>query len=457
MKVIILAGGSGTRLWPLSREKYPKQFVKLFNEKYSLFQETYLRSLNLCSSKDIFIVTNEAYKHLVIGEIEEIGFKIEDKNIIVEPIAKNTLPAIIAGVKIATEISSDTIVIFPSDHKILKSKEFINIINESTVLSRDSIITFGIVPNSPNTGYGYIQPGDILLNGFRVNSFKEKPVVEKAIEYINNGYFWNAGIFMFDSNVFLNECRILQNEMLEIFENNPIDDAFWKIKEGISIDYGILEKSKIVATVPTDIGWNDLGSFDSFYDVLESDGNNYLGKDDISINSNNNVFFSDSNRLIASIGLNDMIVIDTKDSLLICRKDQSQDVKKIINILKERNDLRLSYHVQDYRPWGNYRVLEEEKNEFKIKRIVVEPGKKISYQYHKHRSEHWVVVRGVATILIDDIRHEVPAGESVYIKPLQKHRLINNTDKPIEIIEVQLGDYLEEDDIIRLDDDFNRK
>lgn len=457
MKVLILAGGSGTRLWPLSRDRYPKQFVKLFNEKFSLFQETYLRSLNLCSSKDIYVITNESYSHLVKGEIEELGFQIQANNIIVEPIARNTLPAILAGVLMATENHTDTIVVFPSDHKIIKSKEFIEIIFGSTELAKTSIITFGIVPQSPNTGYGYIQPGDVLLNGFKVRSFKEKPDGIKAQKYIDAGYYWNAGIFMFDSNIFLNECQKWQPEIFNTFIENSISESFELLKSGISIDYGILEKSENITTVPTDIGWNDLGSFDSFYDVLNYDENgNYLNETDIAINSKNNVFYTDSQKIIAAIGLENTIVVDTKDALLLCKKDQSQDVKEVISQLKQKNDLRVSYHVQDYRPWGNYKILEEEKNEFKIKRIEVMPGKKISYQYHKHRSEHWVVVRGIATILIDDISHEVPAGESVYIKPLQKHRLINNTDYPVEIIEVQLGDYLEEDDIIRLDDEYNR-
>lgn len=457
MKTIILAGGSGTRLWPISRDKYPKQFVKLFGEKRSLFQETYLRSLKLCNVCDVFVVTNEAYQHLVTGEIEELGYNTPLENIIIEPKPKNTLPAILAGVLAASKAKTETIVVFPSDHKILKNEDFIDIINNSVELSKKSIITFGILPTGPNTGYGYIQPGEGILQGFKVTSFKEKPSLENAQIYIQNGYYWNAGIFMFDSSLFLSECNKYQTEILKAFREYGNYEAFNHIDKGISIDYGILEYSDLITTVPVDIGWNDLGSFDSFFDVLEIDKNqNIQDKNVISIESKGNLVYSIDNKAIATIGLENMIVVDTKDALLICKKDESQKVKQVIDELKNRKDSRTEYHIQDYRPWGQYTILEEQKNEFKIKRILVQPGKKISYQYHHHRSEHWIVVRGIATITIDDVIHEVPAGESVFIKPLQKHRLANNSSEPVEIIEVQLGSYLEEDDIIRLDDDYNR-
>lgn len=459
MKVLILAGGSGTRLWPISRDRFPKQFVKLFGENHSLFQETFLRSLMLCSIDDIYVITNQNYKHLVTGEIEELGFEFKDSNILVEPVAKNTLPAILVGVFESTKESDEIIVVFPSDHKITKSSEFISIIKDSAELSNNTIITFGILPTHPNTGYGYIQPGSSILNGFKVDSFKEKPQFEKAQEYIKLGYYWNAGIFMFNSKLFLNEVMKYQSNIYDIFnsERNYVD-AFLKLEKGISIDFGILEHSQIVSTVPVNIGWNDLGSFDSFFDVLEKDENqNILNDNVISIESKRNLIYSLDNKIVATIGLEDTIVVDTKDALLVCKKDDSQKVKLVIDELSKRNDIRKEYHVQDYRPWGQYTILEEEKNEFKIKRILVHPGKQLSYQYHHHRSEHWVVVRGVATVVIDGNEKTVSAGESIFITAEQKHRLANRTDSTVEIIEVQIGDYLEEDDIIRIDDDFNRK
>lgn len=265
MKVIILAGGSGTRLWPLSRDRYPKQFIKLQGKKESLFQETFERSLLLADVNDIYVVTNEKYKFLVMGEVEELGHEYNEGNILVEPEAKNTLPAIYAGVHEVLKKGHDSVVVFPSDHMISKSKEFTELIKASVGLTSDSLITFGIKPDGPNTGYGYISPGDIKGNGYVVKSFKEKPTHEKAVEYIENGYYWNAGIFMFNSGLFAEEVKYYAPEIYNVFQSsNDLRDAFSKIKTKISIDYGIMEKSNKVAVVPADIGWNDLGSFDSF-------------------------------------------------------------------------------------------------------------------------------------------------------------------------------------------------
>lgn len=457
MKVIILAGGSGTRLWPLSRERYPKQFIKLQGTT-SLFQETFNRSLLLADLDNIYVVTNEKYKFLVMGAVEELGYKYNESNIIVEPEAKNTLPAIYAGVNEIAKNGNDTVVVFPSDHIILRGQEFANIIKSSEVLTKDSIITFGIKPDGPNTGYGYIAPGDEKLNGYQVKEFKEKPEYEVAITYVNEGYYWNAGVFMFNAEFFINEVKMYAEDIYNAFRTTSnIKDAFSKIDENISIDYGIMEKSKNVTVAPVDIGWNDLGSFDAFYDVFDKDeNNNIVDSDNIVIDSNNNYIYSEEGKLVSTVGINDLIVVDNRDALLICKKDQSQKVKDVVETLKSRNDSRTEYHVQDYRPWGNYKVLEED-GAFKIKRIKVSQGKKLSYQMHYHRSEHWIVVKGMAKIIIDDIEKLVPAGESIFIKSGQKHRLENPGKTPLEIIEVQMGEYLEEDDIVRFDDEYGRE
>lgn len=459
MKVIILAGGSGTRLWPLSRERFPKQFIKLQGDKPSLFQQTFTRSLLLANENDIYVVTNEKYKFLVMGAVEELGIKYDENNIIVEPEAKNTLPAIYAGVIEAAKKGNDSVVVFPSDHMISKSKEFAKIIKESEPLAKDSIITFGIKPDMPNTGYGYISPGEKKLNGYKVEEFKEKPDYEVAVTYVEEGYFWNAGIFMFNIDFFIDEVKKYAINIYKAFEGSTdIQEAFSKIDEKISIDYGIMEKSKNVTVAPVDIGWNDLGSFDSFYDVLEKDENsNIVNSDDIVIDSKNNFINSEDGKLVATVGVDDLIIVDNRDALLICKKDQSQKVKQVVETLKERNDSRTEFHVQDYRPWGNYKVLEEEDGQFKIKRIAVNQGKKLSYQMHYHRSEHWIVVKGMAKVTIDDEEKLIPAGESVFIRPGQKHRLENPGMMPLEIIEVQMGNYLEEDDIVRFEDEYGRK
>lgn len=459
MKVLILAGGSGTRLWPLSRDRYPKQFIKLQCDKPSLFQETFERSLLLSDLEDIYVVTNEKYKFLVMGAVEELGYKYNESNIIVEPEAKNTLPAIYAGVHEMAKKGNDSVVVFPSDHMILKGQEFADIIKASEALTQDSIITFGIKPDAPNTGYGYIAPGTEKLNGYEVKEFKEKPEYEVAVTYVDNGYYWNAGIFMFNTDFFINEVKKYSESIYNAFEtSNSIKEAFSKIEENISIDYGIMEKSRNVAVTPVDIGWNDLGSFDSFYDVFnEDENNNIVDSDNIVIDSKNNYIYSEKDKLVSVVGVNDLIVVDNRDALLICKKDQSQKVKHVVEALKERKDLRTEYSVQDYRPWGYYKVLEEEKSSFKIKRITVTQEKKLSYQLHHHRSEHWIVVKGMAKVTIDDVERFVPAGESIFIKPGQKHRLENPGKTPLEIIEVQMGDYLEEDDIVRINDEYGRE
>lgn len=447
MKVIILAGGSGKRLWPLSRDRYPKQFIKLQSNKLSLFQETFNRSLLLVDVDDIYVVTNEKYKFLVMGAVEELGYGYRESNILVEPEAKNTLPAIYAGVHEIQKKEEDTVVVFPSDHMIQKGEEFANIIKASEELTKDYIITFGIMPDGPNTGYGYISPGNKKMNGYLVKEFKEKPNYETAVSYIEKGYFWNSGIFMFNTGLFTGEVKRYGKNIYEAFDlSNSIKEAFENIEEKISIDYGIMEKSNRVAVVPVDIGWNDLGGFDSFYEVFDKDENNNItGDGNILLESKNNIVCCEAGKLVATVGVEDLIVVDSRDVLLVCKKDQSQKVKEVVDILKDRDDKRTEYHVQDYRPWGHYKVLEEEENSFKVKRITVSQGKKLSYQLHHHRSEHWIVVKGMAKVTIDDEVKFVSAGESIFIKAGQKHRLENQGKIPLEIIEVQIGEYLGED------------
>lgn len=458
MKVLILAGGNGTRLWPLSRDRYPKQFIKLLNLKTSLFQETFKRSLLLADISDIYVITNNKYKYLVMGEVEELGFCYNEANILVEPEAKNTLPAIYYGVHEIQSLNSDTVLVFPSDHMIQKTEEFVSIIKASERLVADSILTFGIKPDSPNTAYGYISPGETKGNGYVVREFKEKPDLDTALVYLSEGYLWNSGIFMFNSDIFAEELKLHSNDIFRAFNtSDSIQEAYSKIEKGISIDYGVMEKTSRAVVVPVDVNWNDLGSFDAFYEAFEKDENNNIINDTgIAIESKNNIVHSEKEKIVAVIGVEDLIVIDKRDALLICKKEKSQKVKDVVNMLKERKDLRIEYHIEDYRPWGYYKVLEEEKNSYKIKKITVMQGKKISYQLHHHRSEHWIVVCGTAKVTIDGVEQYVRAGESIFMKAGQKHRLENPGKTLLEIIEVQMGSYLEEDDIIRFDDEFGR-
>jgi len=458
MKTIILAGGSGTRLWPISRRRYPKQFIKLMDSETSLFQDTFLRALMVSDLEDIFVVTNKRMKFLVMGEVEELGCDYDENQILIEPEAKNTLPAICYGVTAACSERGDAVVVFPSDHVVARPEKLAEAIRESEELSKRAIITFGVRPNKPHKGYGYIQPGEKDGNGCGVVAFREKPDEETAAKYIEQGYFWNSGIFMFDSHLFMQEVKIHAKGIYDAFSlKRDVKEAFSSIGNGISIDYGIMEKTGIAAVVPIDVGWNDLGSFESFYEIYEGDCNgNIDGGKSVFVNSGNNLVYAEKGKAIAIVGADNLIVIDDRDALLVCGKNSAQRVRDAVGILENMNDPRIEYPVSDYRPWGHYKVLEEEKEKFKIKRITIMPGKKLSLQVHRHRSEHWVVVSGTAKATIDDKVKRVETGESVFVRVGERHRLENPGAEKLEIVEVQMGDYLEEDDIQRFEDEYGR-
>ena len=456
MTNIILCGGSGTRLWPISRTLMPKQFVKLFSNK-SLFQLTVERNSKVCKSQ--FIVSNTEQYFLALDQLEELG-KTNNKYLL-EPVGRNTAPAIALA---CMQLDYDEIVLVtPSDHLIKDEKEYEKVLKKAKEFAKDNkLVTFGITPTFAETGFGYIES----VNDFDVKAFHEKPDFDTATSYLKAGnYYWNSGMFCFKAGVFLDELEKysaeIYNQSLQALENAS-KDAITRIKHDDminipedSIDYAVMEKSDIVKVIPSNINWSDVGSFDALYEELPKDKNGNTKNDKhISIDSKNNLVYG-SDRIIASIDVEDLIIIDTGDALLISKKGSSQKVKKVVEKLKASNSQLHNIHQTAYRPWGTYTVLEES-NGYKIKRIEVKPGSRLSLQKHFHRNEHWIVVSGTATVTVGDETRLVRPNESTYIKMGEIHRLENQGKIPVVLIEAQVGEYTGEDDIVRISDDFKR-
>ncbi|GLI15111.1 mannose-1-phosphate guanylyltransferase/mannose-6-phosphate isomerase [Methanosarcina thermophila MST-A1] len=455
IKSIILAGGSGTRLWPLSREMYPKQFLKFGDT--SLFQETVLRCLEISNISEIFVVTNEAQKFFVIGQIMEMGYTIPPENVLIEPEGKNTLPAIFFGMReIEKKFGRSVVGVFSSDHVL--DRTAMQTISSAEGLASDYLVTFGVVPSFPHTGYGYIKTSEIYGPGYRVSEFREKPDLETAKKYIQEGCLWNSGMFLLDTQLFFEEVKKHAPSVFACFENGKDINEIYACVDNISIDYGIMEKSDRVAVVKLEQKWSDLGNFAAIYDELEKDpaGNVVLGCDPLLLSSDGNLVYSKCGKIVSLIDIKDMVVVDTSDALLICPKSSSQKVKDVVTTLKDRKDERAEIGQTVYRPWGSYTVLEASAGH-KIKNITVLPNHKLSLQLHYHRSEHWVVVKGMACVEVGGQQSFLRPGESTFIRAGEKHRLSNPGKVPLEIIEVQLGELVDEEDIVRFDDVYGRK
>jgi mannose-1-phosphate guanylyltransferase/mannose-6-phosphate isomerase len=461
MKALILAGGSGTRLWPASRNEYPKQFLKLGNEK-SLLQKTILRKLHMINSDDIFILTNFQYFHAVKEQISQIDSSL-CKNIILEPFQKNTAPAIALALKYMVNknqtSTEDTVMVLPSDHMIEPVDEYCEFVKKAAHhVKKGNIVAFGIKPKYPEVGYGYIQAGLALdENCFEVSKFHEKPKKDKAQEYFDSGcYFWNSGMLCFKIDTMLQEFKSHCPEIAQALSGSFEETAsnFVQMPD-ISIDYAVMEKSLKVILLPMQISWSDVGSWDNVYDILPKDicGNAKVGHV-VDTDSKNCLIMADK-RLIATIGLEDTIVIETQDSVLIAKKNESQKVKEMVQKLKELGKKEVKYHVCTSRPWGSYTILEEGQR-YKIKKILVNPSQTLSLQMHYHRSEHWVVVKGTAKVTIEGEETFVHENESIFVPKGSKHRVSNPGKVALEIIETQVGEYLGEDDIVRFEDIYGR-
>jgi mannose-1-phosphate guanylyltransferase/mannose-6-phosphate isomerase len=461
---VILAGGTGTRLWPLSRELYPKQLLNL-TDNISLLQSTVKRIGNLPNMLAPILVVGEEHRFLTQSQIAELG-QHEKTTIILEPVGRDTAPAICAAVFYALKEQDEETVtlVMPADHLISNQDAFLKGVEQAMKLAADGcLVTFGITPVNPETGYGYIKKGE----GHRVASFVEKPDRETAEQYLEDGsYYWNSGIFAFSLKTFIEELRKYAPQTCESMEKSVAqgrtDGSFFRLNpENMaacaceSIDYALMEKSDRIAMVPVDMDWNDIGSWQALWDVSEKDRDGNVVHGDVVLEDSQHSLVRAENRLVAGVGLKDMLVVETADAILVAPLDRAQDVKKIVTRIKADDKEEYRLHRTVYRPWGSYTVLEEEAT-YKIKRITVNPGAKLSLQKHQHRSEHWVVVGGIAKVTRGEETFYVSVNESTYISPGEKHRLENDGEVRLEIIEVQNGSYLGEDDIIRFDDVYGR-
>ena len=463
---LILCGGSGTRLWPLSRTLRPKQLLAL-NGEQTLLQQTAQRLTRHIDPAHLFTVTHEDHKFEVKGQLAEF-FPEAVANVLAEPSARNTLPAIAwATYQIYQQDASALIGVFASDHAIDNEEAFLNAWQTAEqVAEQDYLVLLGIKPHEPATGYGYIKPDeqlsfDTALPVHQVEQFVEKPDAEQAGQFVRDGYLWNSGMFVFKASTFMQLLQRYQPEIYQqVLELNQANIAERYAKfPNLSMDYGLAEvlakQAEKIAVVPVDMAWSDLGSWDSIYARHEKDvSKNVTHGEVVSLDTHNSLIWTETG-LIATLGLDNVVVIQTADATLICDRNRAEDIKSLVAEVKSRKPELTEIHQTVYRPWGSYTVLEESAN-FKIKRIVVNPGAKLSKQMHKHRSEHWVVVSGVATITNNEIEYTLQENQSTYIPQTHRHRLANNTSEPLSIIEVQCGEYVGEDDIVRFDDNYGR-
>jgi len=462
MTNVILCGGSGTRLWPVSRENLPKQFLKMFDGR-SLFQLTVER--NRKYSQKVVIVSNENQYFIAMDQLDEIG--CENYTSIVEPMGRNTAASIAFA---AFSVDEDEVIfVTPSDHLIKDDEHYEKAVKTAYEAAlKGNIVTFGITPREPKTGYGYIKVTKCNGEVCDVESFKEKPDLETAKKYLKDGnYFWNSGMFMFKAGVYLEELKKFAPDIYDSARNACRNvkkrEGLMRIKKedmveirDESIDYAVMEHSNKIKMVKSNIDWKDVGDFDALYEVLPKDEyGNTKNEKLLALESKNNLVFGRYKKQIAIHDVNDMIIVDTPTALLVTKRGNGQKVKDIVKVLKKINPEVVKFGRSVYRPWGKYINLEEAKN-FKVKIITVNPGKRLSLQKHFHRSEHWVVVNGIAEVTKGDEVFLLRPNESTYIPIGVVHRLANPGKIPLEIVEVQVGEYLSEDDIVRLEDDYGR-
>ena len=469
LQAVLLSGGSGTRLWPLSREAYPKQFLPLAGED-SMLQATWLRVAPIAPSAPPIVIANEEHRFLVAEQLRLVG--VSNPAIVLEPVGRNTAPAIAAAALQAMAAGDDPLLlVLPSDHVVRDAEAFRAAVQAaSPAAEQGALVTFGIVPTAPETGFGYIQaeagqaaPGEGVRKVLR---FVEKPDAGTARRYLEEGgYYWNSGMFLFRASRYLDELRKFRPDILEAttraFEAAKRDGDFVRLDRDAfaacpsdSIDYAVMEKTGDACVLPVDIGWNDVGSWSALWDVSEQDdaGNAHHG-DVIAVDSRDSYAYA--RRLVALVGVDNLVVVETDDAVLVARKDRVQQVKDVVAKLKSDRRSQAALHREVHRPWGSYDSIDMAEG-FQVKRIKVKPGARLSLQSHARRAEHWIVVRGTARVTRDNDVFELFANQSTYIPIGAKHRLENPGTEMLELIEVQSGDYLGEDDIVRYDDAYGR-
>ena len=459
---VILSGGSGSRLWPLSREFFPKQLLALVSD-LTLLQETARRTDSFGDALAPIVVCNEEHRFLVAEQLREIGKPAQA--LILEPEGRNTAPALtLAAMWLKQHNLNPVMLVMPADHVIADQEGLARAINEAYELAKAGrLVTFGVVPASPHTGYGYIRQGE----GNTVAEFVEKPDLATAQQYIESGkYLWNSGLFMMQADAWLEELEKHNPEMVKAVGNaidtGKSDMDFFRTDEAAflsspsdSIDYAVMEKTDRASVVPLEAEWSDIGAWSSLWEALQKNEEGNVIAGDVFSHDTNQSFLVSQHRMIATVGVDNLIVVETPDAVLVCSKERAQDVKHIVNQLKENKRSEYQLHRKVHRPWGTYETMDVG-DRFQVKRLTVKPGASLSLQSHQQRAEHWVVVKGQAKVTRDDEVILLNENESTYIAIGQRHRLENESDKPLEVIEVQSGSYLGEDDIERFDDVYDR-
>ena len=468
---VILSGGAGTRLWPASRSMFPKQLLPL-NGEHTMLQQTVLRgSRRPDVAKEAMVICNEAHRFLVAEQLRNINV---NGRIVVEPEGRNTAPAITLAALLLSEKStngsgSPLMLVMPADHVIHDVESFFEAVDVGTVAARNGrLVTFGVVPTCPHTGYGYIQSSAKYGEASTIDAFIEKPNYDDAISLLKEGgVFWNAGIFLFRADTYLEELEKLQPEIVracrEAMANARKETDFvwpdanaFRSSPSDSIDYAVMEKTQHAVMVPLDAGWTDVGDWSALHDVLPKDGQgNSVAGDVIALDCRNS-YIRGGSRLVTAVGVSDLVIVEDKDSVLVTHRDKSQNVKQLVEELSRRGRGETKLHREVFRPWGSYDSIDASDG-FQVKRLIVKPGAILSLQKHARRAEHWICVRGTARITRNDEEYDLHPNDSTYIEIGDIHRIANYGDEPVHIIEVQCGDYLGEDDIVRIEDNYGRQ